>query len=218
MSNPPCATSPTMLFRGPCHLHKKQIVDRSADCANHRMRPIFLPSTNRRPTHRTPRGDQASGFRTSEAQTENCLPPNSFGLPPKPPFVAHFYPWEAKTKAEKKLRRRPNQSPNRSPAKSAKSSPQPRRSSAATAARSLSGASPNAERPSLSSEGLSAFGVRKDFGCKIELLHPSTGNPGVFAILFDKSVFQKSLSQCWPSSLRGQVPTFSFPFSAPLKS
>ena len=46
------------------------------------------------------------------------------------PFVSHFYPWEAKTKAEKKPRRRRSPSRNRNPAKDAKGSLQPRRSRA----------------------------------------------------------------------------------------
>jgi hypothetical protein len=47
------------------------------------------------------------------------------------PFVAHFYSWEAKTKAEKKQRRHRNPSLNRNPAASAKGSSQPRRRSRA---------------------------------------------------------------------------------------
>ena len=41
---------------------------------------------------------------------------------PRPVFMAHFYPWEAKIKAEKKSRRRPNPSQSQSPAAGEKGS------------------------------------------------------------------------------------------------
>ena len=62
-----------------------------------------------------------------------------------PPLVSHFYPWEAKTKAEKKPRRRRSPSRNRNPAKDAKGSLQPRRS------RANPGSSANLDRPASTS-------------------------------------------------------------------
>jgi hypothetical protein len=63
------------------------------------------------------------------------------------PFVAHFYPWEAKTKAEKKQRRHRNPSLNRNPAASAKGSSQPRRRSRAPIQRPLPARHPMRKGP-----------------------------------------------------------------------
>jgi hypothetical protein len=80
-------------------------------------------------------------------------------LSPRAPFVSHFYAWEAKTKARRKLRRLRSPNPNQSPAAGAKGSPQPRPSKRGNGWRAPSVVSQDAKRPSMSLEGFSAFRV-----------------------------------------------------------
>jgi len=94
-----------------------------------RVEPLDLARTGWQALGRSEFQERAALPGKSPSHLENCR-----ATFPAPTFVAHFYAWEAKTKAGKKSRRRRSPSPNRSRCKSARSSRRPRPSKAAPAA------------------------------------------------------------------------------------
>src|SRR6202021_3283788 len=102
-------------------------------------------------------------------RTGSRFPPRSWsrprtrlGLSRRNPFVAHFYPWEAKTKERKKSRRRRSPNPNQSPVASAKGSLQPSPSKRRIGCRALGRASSTQKGPPLFG---GPFCVLRPFSC-----------------------------------------------------